>query len=275
MNSTVTRSISGVIFIGAMLLGLLVSPWLFALLLVTMTAVMLWEFYKITMGDLFPHTRLLAIAAGVILFLLMFFVCGFGLHYKYVFVGIIPVLAVMATSLYVKDKAEFDLFSHVYTGLLYIAIPLSLSNLIAFHGGSFDGTLLLSFFIIIWASDVGAYVFGMSLGQRFGKKLFPEISPKKSWIGAIGGCLTAVLAALILKWTGMISFPTVHCIVLALIMDVAGVYGDLFESQWKRCHGIKDSGNIIPGHGGFLDRFDSTLMAFPAGAVYLVLAGLL
>ena len=275
MNSTVTRSISGIVFIAAMLLGLLVSPWLFALLLVTMTSVMLWEFYRITMGDRFLHTRLLAIVAGVILFLLMFFVCGFGLPYKYVFVGIIPILAVMATSLYVKDKSEFDLFSHVYTGLLYIAIPLSLSNLIAFHGGSFDGTLLLSFFIIIWASDVGAYVFGMSLGQRFGKKLFPEISPKKSWIGAIGGCFTAVLAALILKWTGMIGFPTVHCIVLALIMDVAGVYGDLFESQWKRCHDIKDSGNIIPGHGGFLDRFDSTLMAFPAGAVYLVLAGLL
>lgn len=275
MNSTVTRSISGIVFIAAMLLGLLVSPWLFALLLVTMTSVMLWEFYRITMGDRFLHTRLLAIVAGVILFLLMFFVCGFGLPYKYASLSIVPVLAVMATSLYVKDKAEFDLFSHVYTGLLYIAIPLSLSNLIAFHGGSFDGTLLLSFFIIIWASDVGAYVFGMSLGQRFGKKLFPEISPKKSWIGAIGGCVTAVLAALILKWTGMISFPTVHCIVLALIMDVAGVYGDLFESQWKRCHDIKDSGNIIPGHGGFLDRFDSTLMAFPAGAVYLVLAGLL
>lgn len=275
MNSTVTRSISGIVFIAAMLLGLLVSPWLYAVLLVTMTSVMLWEFYRITMGDRFLHTRLLAIVAGVILFLLMFFVCGFGLPYKYVFVGIIPILAVMATSLYVKDKAEFDLFSHVYTGLLYIAIPLALSNLIAFHGGSFDGMLLLSFFIIIWASDVGAYVFGMSLGQRFGKKLFPEISPKKSWIGAIGGCFTAVLAALILKWTGMISFPTVHCIVLALIMDVAGVYGDLFESQWKRCHDIKDSGSIIPGHGGFLDRFDSTLMAFPAGAVYLVLAGLL
>ena len=275
MNSTVTRSISGIVFIAAMLLGLLVSPWLYAVLLATMTSVMLWEFYRITMGDRFLHTRLLAIVAGVILFLLMFFVCGFGLPYKYVFVGIIPILAVMATSLYVKDKAEFDLFSHVYTGLLYIAIPLALSNLIAFHGGSVDGMLLLSFFIIIWASDVGAYVFGMSLGQRFGKKLFPEISPKKSWIGAIGGCFTAVLAALILKWTGMIGFPTVHCIVLALIMDVAGVYGDLFESQWKRCHDIKDSGNIIPGHGGFLDRFDSTLMAFPAGAVYLVLAGLL
>ena len=275
MNSTVTRSISGIVFIAAMLLGLLVSPWLYAVLLVTMTSVMLWEFYRITMGDRFLHTRLLAIVAGVILFLLMFFVCGFGLPYKYVFVGIIPILAVMATSLYVKDKAEFDLFSHVYTGLLYIASPLALSNLIAFHGGSFDGMLLLSFFIIIWASDVGAYVFGMSLGQRFGKKLFAEISPKKSWIGAIGGCFTAVLAALILKWTGLIGFPTVHCIVLALIMDVAGVYGDLFESQWKRCHDIKDSGNIIPGHGGFLDRFDSTLMAFPAGAVYLVLAGLL
>ena len=73
----------------------------------------------------------------------------------------------------------------------------------------------------------------------------------------------------------MIGFPMIHCIILALIMDVAGVYGDLFESQWKRCFDVKDSGNSIPGHGGFLDRFDSTLMAFPAGAVYLVLAGLL
>lgn len=275
MNSTVTRSLSGLIFIGAMLAGLLFSPWLFALLFVIMTGMMLWEFYRITMGTEFLHTRLLAIAAGIILFLLVFAVCGFGLPYKYISVGIIPILLVMATSLYVKDKADFGMFSNVYTGLLYIAIPLALSNLIAFHGGSFDGTLLLSFFIIIWASDVGAYVFGMSLGQRFGKKLFPEISPKKSWIGAIGGGISAILAAVILQRTGMIGFPMIHCIILALIMDVAGVYGDLFESQWKRCFDVKDSGNSIPGHGGFLDRFDSTLMAFPAGAVYLVLTGLL
>ena len=275
MNSTVTRSLSGIVFIAAMLAGLLFNPWLFAILFVIMTAVMLWEFYRITMGEEFLHTRLLAIAAGVILFLLVFAVFGFGLPHKYICVGIIPILLVMITSLYVKDKADFGLFSHIYAGLLYIAIPLALSNLIAFHDGVFDGKLLLAFFIIIWASDVGAYVFGMSLGQRFGKKLFPEISPKKSWIGAIGGCISAILAALILKQTGMLSFPMVHCVILAIIMDVAGVYGDLFESQWKRCYDVKDSGNSIPGHGGFLDRFNSTLMAVPSGAVYLVLAGLL
>lgn len=275
MNNTVKRSVSGVVFIAMMLCGLLFSPYLFAALVILMTFVMLREFYRITMGDRFLHSQWLAIFTGVVLFLLVFLVAGFGLPYKFITIGFLPVIAIMASSLYVKDKDEFGLFSHIYTGLLYIAFPLALSNLVAFRHGEFSGTLLLGFFIIIWASDVGAYIFGMSLGQRYGKKLFPSISPKKSWIGAVGGMITAILASVILKLTGILTFPMIHCIILAIIMDVAGVYGDLFESQWKRCYDVKDSGNIIPGHGGFLDRFDSTLMAFPMGALYLVLIGLL
>ena len=275
MNSTVQRSISGVAFIAIMLAGLLIHPIGFAALILLMTGVMLHEFYRITMGTHFRHTQALAIVAGLILVLVAFLTAGYGLPAKYIAVAVIPIFAVMATSLYVKDKADFGLFSNVYTGLLYIALPMSLASYVAFRGGAFDGRLLLSFFIIIWASDVGAYIFGMSLGQRYGKKLFPEISPKKSWIGAIGGGISAVVAAMILKATGMLDFPVLHCIFLALVMDIAGVYGDLFESQWKRCYDIKDSGNAIPGHGGFLDRFDSTLLAFPTGAVYLILTGLL
>ena len=133
---------------------------------------------------------------------------------------------------------------------------------------------MLAFFIIIWASDVGAYCIGMLLG-KYSKKLFPSVSPKKTWAGFWGGLVFAVLAGLILVWTGLWTYPWYHAVILSVIMHVAGVFGDLFESQWKRVCEIKDSGNIIPGHGGMMDRFDSALFAIPAGVIYLVIIGLL
>ena len=275
MNNTVKRSISGVGFIAAMLLGLLVNKYLFAVLFLFIMIVMMIEFYRMTMGDKYKWSRATAIFAGVILFVLVFMVAAFGVKVDYVGLALVPIIIVMIFSLYSKDKTEFWKFSHMYTGFLYIAVPLALSNFIAFKHGEFSGTLLLSFFIIIWASDVGAFVFGSAFGQKYGKKLFPEISPKKSWIGFWGGMLCAVLASCILKLTGMFEFPMVHAIILAIVMDIAGVYGDLFESQWKRSFDLKDSGDIIPGHGGMLDRFDSTLMAFPVGVLYMVLFNLI
>ena len=250
MNNTLKRSLSGILFLAIVLGGLLVDKYLYAVLFTFMTAGMLHEFFRMTMGDRYRASQYLAMAAGAILFILSFLV-------------------------YARDKSQFRLFSNIYAGLFYIAIPLALSNLIVFdREGHFSGLLMVCFFCIIWASDVGAYCFGLLFGKN-GRKLFPSVSPKKSWAGFWGGLLCAVLAAVILRLTGLFSFPYLHCIILAVVMDVAGVYGDLFESQWKRVYDLKDSGDIIPGHGGLLDRFDSTLFAIPAGAVYLVLAGLL
>jgi phosphatidate cytidylyltransferase len=141
--------------------------------------------------------------------------------------------------------------------------------------GEFNGILLLSFFVIIWGSDVGAYLFGMSLGQRYGKKLFPSVSPKKSWIGFWGGLFTAVLVAVLLNIAGIFTFKMIHCIARAVLLCITGVYGDLIESQWKRHYDVKDSGSIIPGHGGLLDRFDSALIAIPIGIIYLVVMNVL
>ena len=141
--------------------------------------------------------------------------------------------------------------------------------------GEFNGRLLLCFFAIIWGSDVGAYLFGMGLGQKYGKKLFPSISPKKSWIGFWGGLVTAVGVAVALHYAGLFCFDLVHCIFMGVLLCVAGVYGDLIESQWKRHYNVKDSGNIIPGHGGLLDRFDSALIAIPIGIIYLVVMNVL
>jgi phosphatidate cytidylyltransferase len=114
-------------------------------------------------------------------------------------------------------------------------------------------------------------MFGITLGQKYGKKLFPSISPKKSWIGFWGGVFTSILVAVIFHKVGLFQFDIIHCIVMAVLLCVTGVYGDLIESQWKRHYEVKDSGNLIPGHGGVLDRFDSALVAIPVGIIYLVL----
>ena len=275
MNNTVKRTLSGICFLAIVIGGLLVNKYLYAALITFMMVTMLYEFYRMTMGELFPQTRALAIVLGCCSFLTLFFVLAFRLDIRLVGVSAILLLVLMVSTLMVKDKADFKLFSFLYTGLLYIAVPLTLSSFVVLdQAGNFDGRPMLAFFIIIWASDVGAYCVGMLLG-KYSKKLFPSVSPKKTWAGFWGGLLLAVVAAVILRAAGLFPFPLVHCIVLALFMNVVGVFGDLFESQWKRMCGYKDSGNIIPGHGGMLDRFDSALFAIPAGVIYLVIFGLI
>lgn len=276
MNNTVVRTISGIGFIIIMLCGLLVSKFLFAGLVMFIMTVMMHEFYTLTMNDRYRFSRVLAILACLVLFMLIFAISAYDMEPKYVAIAILPVLVVMINSLYVRDKTEFGKFSDIYTGILYIGVPLSLSNLIVFFDGKFNGLILLCFFIIIWCSDIGGFVFGSLFGKRFPKKLFPAISPKKTWVGFWGGMICSSLAAVVLKYSlSLEQITLVHTIILAVLMHVAGVYGDLFESQWKRHYNIKDSGVIIPGHGGMLDRFDSSLMAIPVGALYLIVTNIL
>ena len=275
MNNFAVRTLSGIGFVLVMLAGLLLDKFLFAALVLFIMTVMMMEFYSMTIGKGHRTQRTLAIVAGWIMFIIIFLNCAFHVSGKYLSLAMVPVIILMISSLYARDKADFKGLSHIYTGLLYIAAPLSLANLIAFHGGEFNATLLLCFFVIIWCSDVGAYAVGCTLGQKFGKKLWPEISPKKSWAGFWGGMAFAVLAALLLRMAGLLTLPVIHGIIMAVLMHIAGVYGDLFESMWKRACEAKDSGNIIPGHGGMLDRFDSAIFAVPAGAIYLSLLNLL
>lgn len=272
MNSTVKRSIFGVLFLAVMLGGLLFYETLYVILFAFITGVMLYEFYKMTMGNSWKDLQAAAIAIGVAFFLLANedFFCG---HKAWrVGFAILCVLALMVKSILRKDHTDFLKTGFLYAGLVYIALPLALSNAVVCRNGEFSGLLMLAFFCIIWASDVGAYCFGMLLGQKsWSKKLCPHISPKKSWAGFWGGLLTALLTGAILHWTGLFTFPIWHCLIVSALMNVMGVLGDLFESLWKRAAGVKDSGNIIPGHGGLMDRFDSALFAIPTGYIYLLL----
>ena len=276
MNNFIKRTLSGIGFVAIMLAALLTNKFVFGIVMLLSLVVMMREFLHMTCGSEYRYSQILSIFAGVTLFVLTFLFKGFNFPGRLVILAFIPVFVVMINSLYVKDKSRFDKFANLYTAILYIAVPWSVFNFAVFNGnGDFNGKLLLTFFAIVWGSDVGAYIFGITLGQKYGKKLVPSISPKKSWIGFWGGMLMAIAVAMILHYAGLMPFTLLHCVFLAVLLDVAGVYGDLIESQWKRHYNVKDSGNLIPGHGGLLDRFDSALIAIPIGVIYLVVANLL
>ena len=277
MNSTVKRSIFGVLFLAVMLGGLLFYDFLYTILFAFITFVMLKEFYHMTMGEAYKQVQSSAIVDGVIFFLAAnsYFSGGFSLT-ALVGIGLLILFLLMAESIFrYKENSDFLKTGYIYAGLLYIGLPLALSNAVVFRNGTFSGLLMVAFFCIIWASDVGAYCFGMLFGQKsWSKKMCPAISPKKSWAGFWGGLLMAMLAGAILYWTGLFAFPLWHCLIVSALMHGTGVLGDLFESLWKRSTGIKDSGNILPGHGGLLDRFDSALFAIPTGYIYLLVFNL-
>ena len=276
MNNFFKRTIFGVLFAAIMIGCILWCKYSFAFLCIVALSGMMGEFFRMTMGDRYRISRFLAVLAGVILFTFVFLWKGFNVPGRFIVLAMLPIFIVMVNSLYQKDKTDFGKFANVYTGILYIAVPMAMFNFVVFDAeGVYHGIGLLCFFAIIWGSDVGAYCFGMALGQKFGKKLCPEISPKKSWIGFWGGFLTALLVGWALGQIGLFKIPWYHCLCMAACMHVMGVYGDLMESQWKRHYAIKDSGTAIPGHGGFLDRFDSSLFAVPTGIIYLTIFNLI
>ncbi len=276
MTNFIKRTISGIGFAAIMLAALLTNKYIFGVVMLFALVVMMREFLRMTCGKNYWFSQILSILVGATLFTLIYLYKGFHFPGRLVILAFVPVFILMINSLYVRDKSRFDKFSNLYTALLYIAVPWSLLNFAVFNAeGEFNGLLLLCFFAIIWGTDVGAYLFGITLGQKYGKKLFPSISPKKSWIGFWGGIAMAVGVAVALHYAGLFCFDLIHCICIALLLAVTGVYGDLIESQWKRHYEVKDSGTIIPGHGGLLDRFDSALIAIPIGIIYLVVMNVL
>ena len=257
-----------------MLCGLLFSPYLFGALVVFMMVTMMLEFYRMSIGKRRGVSQWIAILAGIAEFSLLFATLHWGLPKRLIALPLTLLMAIPVSAVLSKDREHMADFTYIMAGLIYIAMPLTLSNLIAFRDGEFSARLLLCFFILIWCSDIGAYTVGKFFGEGK-RKLAPGISPKKTWVGFFGGMAFCIVSAIVIMLAGLWDFPWYHCIALAVIMDVGGVFGDLFESLWKRHFGVKDSGNIIPGHGGMLDRFDSTLVAMPLGAIYLSIMGLL
>ncbi len=177
---------------------------------------------------------------------------------------VLIIILILISELYNRGKDHFTSLSKVLLIVVYTTMPYMFMALSAFGSGDglsgFSPELVAAFFVLLWINDTGAYLFGVAFGRH---KLFERISPKKTWEGFAGGALLTIIAALLVgKLLG--SFEQYFWVMTGLIVSVFGTFGDLFESQIKREYGIKDSGSILPGHGGFLDRFDGVTFAFPA-----------
>lgn len=264
----IPRFFSALIGGAIIILSLLWSEWGFFAVFLSISCLTMWEFYRLMRLQSYVPIRLLGVFIGGLLFLGTFLIEIDYLSSKY-YMALFPLASfVFLIKLYKKnDVHPFINIALFYLGLMYVAVPFALTNFLVFNDGIYSYEIILGLLFLTWANDVGAYFTGILFGKT---KLFERISPKKSWEGSIGGAITAVIVSIIIGmyFSGL---NRVEWISVAIIVVIAGTYGDLVESHFKRSIQIKDSGSTIPGHGGFLDRFDSLLIAVPFVVVFLKL----
>ena len=271
MNNFIVRTITGIIFVVAIVVSFL-NPLAMIFLFSLVTGMTVWEFAGLVNERENVHiNQFITSVAGVLLFLAMA-VHARGLDtLNLAFVPwLATIIYLLVSELYLKATDPIANWAYTMMTQLYIALPFSLLNVLAFQFTNCDlpWLLPLSVFIFLWVNDSGAYCVGSLIGRH---KLFPRISPGKSWEGSVGGAVFVLAAAYAISYfldqQQMLSMPA--WLGLGLVVVVFGTWGDLVESLFKRTLGVKDSGNILPGHGGMLDRFDSSLLAIPAAVIYL------
>ena len=271
MKNLILRTLTGAVYVAVIIAGIFVSQYTFLALFSAIITVCLWEFYGLTnKSQRMDISRITNCLGGVILFVATFlYVSGKAAHIIFL-PYLFYIVFMLIFELYRKNENPIHHLATAFLGQFYIALPLSLLNMIAFAESSeinYSPLLILSLFVFIWVSDTGAYLTGISIGKH---RLFERISPKKSWEGFFGGLIFTVLSSLVFAHVES-NIPYYHWMGLAVMVVVFGTWGDLIESLMKRTLGVKDSGSSLPGHGGFLDRFDSLLLAVCGMLFYLEL----
>ncbi|MBN3520630.1 phosphatidate cytidylyltransferase [Algoriphagus lutimaris] len=256
-------------FFGALVVvgGSIYSDWTYFFIFAVILGFSQMEFYKLSGLDGMLPLKSFGTFLGLMIFTLTFLIEKEQFPHEYLYLMFPLVSLTLFIKLYRKtDKKPFTGVAFTYLGIFYVAVPFSLLNLAVFSVDQvYHFEILIGCLLILWASDTGAYF----AGTKFGKtKLFERVSPKKSWEGFLGGAFSAIAVAFVLaryfhviedwKW-----------LVIAGIIIIAGTYGDLIESLFKRSIEIKDSGHILPGHGGFMDRFDGLLLSAPFITAFL------
>ena len=277
MKNFIQRAITGLIFVAVLIGCIIGSPLSFGLLFSIISAMATAEFCNLmNKHEGVCVNRNICVLGSVSLFL-CFFYYGLNPAQTGIFIPyLIITIYLMVSELYLKKKHPLNSLAYAMLSQIYVGLPFALLNVLAFHSNGWDSVseyqfiLPLSIFAFNWINDTGAYCTGMLLGKH---PLFKRISPKKSWEGSIGGAVFSIAGAFALAHFFPI-MSTVAWVGMGLTVVVFGTWGDLTESLMKRHLGIKDSGNILPGHGGMLDRFDSAIMAIPAAVVYLYLISL-
>ncbi|MDO9512616.1 MAG: phosphatidate cytidylyltransferase [Bacteroidales bacterium] len=271
VSSFSVRSLTGAFF-GFMVLGsIFLGPLVFALTMLLVQLGLMWEFIRLA-GQMNANIhKPFVIMASVVLYLYMVLVSWGVLEVDlYLAAVAMPVFLLMLISeIFRQDDPDFHSLFFTLFALMYVTIPIAMLNMLYAMGNAnlFPWELILGLFLMTWIYDTFAYIFGISFGKH---KLFERVSPKKSWEGFWGGTLVTLGFAVVYShWFESLNLW--QWLLFAIIVIIFGTFGDLFESRLKRLAGIKDSGTILPGHGGLLDRFDAILFAAPAVWCLLVL----
>ncbi len=271
LQNLVVRALTGAVYV-ALLVGCTLHGSISCLLFFSaVTAATMWEYATLmnTHRGADINRPIMALSGVILNFAVWSHVWGSPQSMQMFALYGFTLLYLTVSELYRQTENPVGNWAYTLGAQLYIALPFALLQTITWNPQGYVWVLVLALFVFIWTNDTGAYLAGSALHKVFPAKLFERISPNKSWVGSIGGGLLTVGVSLLFanfepsisreKWIGM-----------ALVVVVFGTWGDLVESLMKRQLGIKDSGHVLPGHGGMLDRFDSALLAIPAAVLYFI-----
>lgn len=269
MTNFATRTITGLSMVFILLFSLWFNPWMFAGIILAVTVLGLMEFYRLFSAGGNEPQKVFGTICGGVLYLLCFWAVptlqsepDTRLYFIPVIAGFLMFFCMFIFEIYRKKTKPLENIAVTATGILYVALPLSLLNIMnmsaTVHFLGFSA-FLLGYFILAWVYDTGAYLFGRQFGRH---KFFERISPKKTWEGTIAGAFTAAVFAFLMS-LAVKGIVLADWLLLALLVVVFGTFGDLAESLLKRSLNVKDSGTILPGHGGILDRFDTVFISAP------------
>lgn len=268
MSNLIQRAITGGLFVLVLVLCIVFGGIYFHLLFALIGIISLNEFYQLfNKSQIKPNLTIGLIGGTLIYFFSTWILISdiWDVYFKALLVLIFPILAF--AELYRKKKTPFENIGVTFIGWVYIMLPLIILNHMMWSedtNGWTNFLPVLSIFILVWTSDTFAYLFGRKLGKH---KLFERISPNKSWEGFVGGAVFAGIAGLLIAYFYDVDYKVY--LILGLLVACFGTIGDLIESMLKRSLKVKDSGNILPGHGGILDRIDAVLFVIPI--VYFML----
>lgn len=283
MNELPKRILTGILFVIVMIGGVVWNEYSYMLLFSLITILAINEYYNIISDKLNAAEdwktlyKFVNTIFGVIVFAIVFLVSSGKI--PLIFLSLVAAfpLSWFVIEMYHESDSPFTNVSYNSMALFYIGVPFASTSFLVFKkgGDEYDFTFLLAILLFAWANDSWAYL----IGRLFGKhKLFPRISPKKTWEGFAGGAVVAMAFAFLVNWLFPLLYLTeigvVHYLAMAAITVVMSTYGDLTESMIKRNLNIKDSGQALPGHGGFLDRFDGLIFSIPACSLYIIVTGI-
>lgn len=269
MNKFLTRSLTGIILVTVMISAIVLSKYSFALLFIVILLVGIFEYKALIKHSGIKLNLIPILFISVSVFVLSFLIAQGIIEFKYLIFIFPSLLFIIAAELYRKEPQPLENISLSIFGVIYIALPIALINFLVFNdilgNNAYSPKLLIALFALIWIYDSGAYLFGVTLGKH---RLFERISPKKSWEGAIGGSIVAIIASIFVSKL-IPEIELIHWVFIAIITIITATFGDLSESMLKRYFNVKDSGNVLPGHGGVLDRFDSLFFVVPGVITYI------